>query len=278
MKILFPHVPPNTILKAIENTANPINDYKYFGKLGAGFINIKESYNYLKYPDYAMSHFNSSLPKGIIDFNNHEKKGFYSVTIKPDGAYKGIQFKKLGITDNAGKSTVKIYADDTTLSSQFLLSQMPEKIFVPGSKARFDLSLKNASKKLFFDIAYEAETIDSSKLYCSNTRIYELTEGVISDGSGKNNYSGLNDCKWIIKAPKTKRIQIDFDEMNTQANVDYVYLFDGERAIPEYTIAQFSGNNIPPGVISRTNTVLIWFVTDDKISGKGWQLRYKFVD
>jgi len=63
--------------------------------------------------------------------------------------------------------------------------------------------------------------------------------------------------------------------MDTQPNVDFVYLVDGKTAIPENIFAKFSGQNIPPVVVSRTNEVLIWFVTDKLLTGKGWRVHFE---
>lgn len=66
--------------------------------------------------------------------------------------------------------------------------------------------------------------------------------------------------------------------MDTQANVDFVYLVDGQTAIPENFIAKFSGQKQPPVVYSRGNEVLVWFVTDKTSTGDGWQFHYKAID
>jgi hypothetical protein len=66
--------------------------------------------------------------------------------------------------------------------------------------------------------------------------------------------------------------------MDTEPNVDFVYIADGERLLTENIVAKFSGNTLPPLVTSNTNNVLVWFITDKKTTGKGWKFTYTFVD
>ncbi|MCK5471138.1 MAG: CUB domain-containing protein, partial [Cyclobacteriaceae bacterium] len=72
-------------------------------------------------------------------------------------------------------------------------------------------------------------------------------------------------------------IKFTFISMDSEPNVDFVYLVDGRTAIPANFIAKFSGQNLPPIVYSKTNEVLIWFVTDKANSGQGWQFHYETV-
>ncbi len=65
--------------------------------------------------------------------------------------------------------------------------------------------------------------------------------------------------------------------MDTQANVDFVWIFDGTATIPDNLLAKFSGTNIPPFITTLSNEVLIWFVTDATTTGKGWKLKYESV-
>ena len=81
-------------------------------------------------------------------------------------------------------------------------------------------------------------------------------------------------CKWQITVDEGKRIEFSFSRFDTQAKVDFVYLFDGTTASPSNMIAKFSGKNIPPSVTSRTNKVLVWFVTDQVHTNTGWELQY----
>jgi serine protease len=128
------------------------------------------------------------------------------------------------------------------------------------------------------DIAYFFETIDSTTLFCRDLIQHNTPKGTIEDGSGPKPYANKCACKWQIKAPLGKRILLEFSMIDTQPNVDFVWVFDGTATIPEYLIGKFSGTNTPPKVISRSHEVLVWFVSDEAHTGQGWTLNYSVVD
>jgi hypothetical protein len=66
--------------------------------------------------------------------------------------------------------------------------------------------------------------------------------------------------------------------MDTEANIDYVWIFEGNSTIPEYLLAKFSGQNKPPIITTLTNETLIWFVADKKKNGKGWKFKFSAID
>jgi hypothetical protein len=124
---------------------------------------------------------------------------------------------------------------------------------------------------------YEAETIDSSTLYCSGITEIKYPEGYIEDGSGPNNYTGRNNCKWLIVAPPGKKIAIDFVEFDTEPKKDELYVFNGAET-NEQILGIFSGHELPPSLKTGGNAALIWFLTSDDIQYKGWKLHFKAVD
>jgi hypothetical protein len=66
--------------------------------------------------------------------------------------------------------------------------------------------------------------------------------------------------------------------MNTQGNLDFVYLADSTTLLKEKLFAKFGGTSKPPVVVSSTNEVLVWFLTDKTNTHKGWEFEYEFVD
>jgi len=50
------------------------------------------------------------------------------------------------------------------------------------------------------------------------------------------------------------------------------------KSLPDNLIAKFSGNNKPPIITSSSNEILLWFISDDTITGKGWEINYSWVD
>jgi serine protease len=125
---------------------------------------------------------------------------------------------------------------------------------------------------------YEVTTIDSSTLYCGGppTEVKGV-EGYIEDGSGDQNYTGRNDCKWLITVPEGKKMQLNFEEFDTEPKIDQVYIFSG-NSTKDPILAIFSGHKIPPVIKSWGNTVLVWFLTSEENNFPGWKLHYKAVE
>jgi serine protease len=125
---------------------------------------------------------------------------------------------------------------------------------------------------------YQAMPIDSSTFYCGSTvNIAAGSEGTLEDGSGGANYTGRNDCKWQLTAPAGKKIQLSFEQFDTEPKIDQVYIFSG-NSTKDPILAIFSGHKLPPVIKSWNENVLIWFVTNEENNFQGWRLHYKVVD
>ena len=266
------------IKEALLNTATPYNkDFStYGGKMGAGVINLKNALDYLSNPSNRSTHYSALRPKGmmVIDADSRSKKW----EIRPVGDYHGFYLKPdISGIKKPEKHLLRIIVKDT-LWNEYKLSNLPPQLFVPSPFLTVTLPNNSLKKKEILRINYHGKTIDSTKLYCSDLRYLNLEKGEVTDGSGENNYANSCSCKWLINVPIGKRIKFTFKQMDTQPNVDFVYLVDGKTAIRENIIAKFSGQNQPPVVISRTNEVLVWFVTDKTSTGQGWQFYYEMVE
>jgi hypothetical protein len=281
---------PELLYEALMNTATPL-DYQnpsFSGKLGAGLPQLEQAVHYLASPGERGSYFRSERPKGTIYLDAkgsissygaiYSDEGIASYEIGPKGAFKGFRFT-LPIEGEgrkgkfSPKQMLSFYNEDS-LFYQSSLDEAPAEVFIPGTSVRLDYADRRRFAKSSPALSYAAVPIDSSSLYCSGTSYYSLPSAEISDGSGKSDYANSSSCKWQITVDEGKRIRFNFSEFDTEAKVDFVYLFDGESTIPGNMIAKFSGPNIPPEVSSRSNSVLLWFVTDDRGSGGGWKLTY----
>jgi hypothetical protein len=164
-----------------------------------------------------------------------------------------------------------------TVWKKYNLENIPKKLFIPSSRisVKMHATLKNKDK---FTMSYYAKLIDSTQLFCKEIRVLGKGKDTITNGSKGINYANNTSCKWQINAPKGKKVQFTFLDMDTEPNVDFVYIADGKRLLTENIVAKFSGNTLPPLVTSNTNNVLVWFITDKKTTGKGWKFTYTFVD
>lgn len=273
LKALVPKATTEDILNAIRNTAVPVDSLNltYCGKLGAGLPNMEKAIEFMKVPDFRFSTFSALRPKGNIYFNR--KKSPHSWSIHPSGAYKGIHI----VADcKEPKKMVQLFTGDS-LWYAGPLSGISRMVFIPGSRFRIDLQpATGLPKDLVF--SYYMETIDSTSLYCRGIHDMVREQDSIRDGSGDENYANNCSCKWQISVPAGKRIRMEFLTMDTQPNVDFVWIFDGTSPLPENILAKFSGTSIPPVITSFTNNVLVWFLSDGHTVGKGWSMKYSSSD
>ena len=123
-------------------------------------------------------------------------------------------------------------------------------------------------------LSYESYLLDSTNFYCEKIAIQEGIQGSISDGSGVDPYVSDVDCKWLINTTEGKRIILTFEDFDTQHAYDFVYIFEGDKPLQKSMIAGYSGSELPPTVISKSNQLLVWFVSDGEIQRDGWKINY----
>ncbi|MCK4999668.1 MAG: S8 family serine peptidase [Anaerohalosphaera sp.] len=264
----------------LKNSADNIAaaNSEYTAQTGAGKLNITAAIDCKLFKQNVKKENVTQKPQGYIRAYNRSNNKT-SWTIKPHGTFKGIWFRSIFTKNTNNKSIVKFYSDSSPaakLYGSYTLDQLPAKVFVPGTTAYVTCETKEVRSKTDLLMEFRAEAIDFSRLYCCDTVKLD-TEGTFVDGSGENNYSNKSDCKWLITAPAGKVIHIKFTEFDTQAKTDFVYFFNG-TGTHEKIMAIFSGPDIPPEIVTWTNQVLVWFVTDTKIQGKGFKAEYRFVD
>lgn len=273
------------IRACIKNTADPIDHLnpRYSSKLGAGAIHIANAVecNIFNKNNSEIKHLVN--PQGYL----HLKKPQNNVlawSIKPNGLFKGIRFRKATMIGDTADTVVSVFKTISSGSEAFLrypLANLPESFYIPGTTALVQLESKiqtteNISTQLDGLLEYKAEPIDFTKLYCQDT-LNLNSEGVIEDGSRDKDYSFNTSCKWLITAPEGKVIRFTFTELDTEPNVDKIYFFNG-KGTHEKIMAIFSGNKLPPELITWDNKVLVWFVTDGQNQGQGWKAKFSFID
>jgi hypothetical protein len=132
--------------------------------------------------------------------------------------------------------------------------------------------------KMFITFQTNATTTDAGWMlsYESNFPEYcdgmeELTEesGIISDGSGIFNYSSNAICMWKIKPELASSVTANFLSFDTEENVDFLKLYDGDMLIGNY-----SGSEIPPEVTAESGELFIFFSTNSNNNFDGWEIEY----
>lgn len=274
LKVLKPDATPNEVMTALKYTATPVDsiNQSYTGKLGAGLPNVTDAANYLLNPGGRDAYFNPARPKGEVWIDKSTTRS--SWTVQPKGGFTGFALSLTSIPKSASKGKLSVYTGDSLVTSG-LVKDLPKVLTVsqPTMKITYEGKKSNAPLVL----RYEVNPIDSPRLYCSSTIEMTGMFGTITDGSGNMDYANNCDCKWLITVPDSMRIKLTFDQFDTEAKVDFVWLFDGSTTQPDYQLAQFSGPGLPPVIISRYHQVLVWFTTNGNTTGKGWRLQYQAV-
>ena len=114
---------------------------------------------------------------------------------------------------------------------------------------------------------------------CGGTANYISSSGSIDDGSGPQDYTGNNDCYYLI-APEVdpydsiSNITVKFDRFDTEPDNDILTIYDGSTPNSP-VIGTWSGDNLPPAITSSGNKVLLHFLTNNSQQRNGWYLTYK---
>lgn len=274
LKSINPAYTSRDVIDALQNTASPVDscNVTYAGKMGFGIPNIEKAISFLSATTskYQYRYFNKA--KGTIFFKKEVSPLSWKIT--PYGSYKGIHFNT---RSQLLRGNVTIYTNDS-VCYKGPISALTKGLYVQGNNFTIELR-KNSYLSKDITIDYYMETIDSTILYCKETTFINVQEdGFLTDNSGDENYANNTSCKWQLTAPPGKKIEIDFLDIDTEPNVDYIYFFDGESTIQENILAKFSGNNKPPIISSFSNHLLIWFVSNDRNTQKGWSLKYRIIN
>ena len=117
--------------------------------------------------------------------------------------------------------------------------------------------------------------------YCSGVTTLNASDyGVLTDGSGINNYCNNSNCSWLIQPPNATSITLNFTEFDleqasTDGNsiYDVVEVYDGASANATL-IGKFTGSTIPQAITSSGGSMFIKFTSDISDTFQGWSAYY----
>jgi serine protease len=261
---------PEDIDRLLKNSATPIDtqNMQIAGKMGAGIPDAGRISDLMLGRDTArirlqpcgymtLAGLSRSEPIHILAAARYTN---YRLSIKPASqTYKGPPLR------------FKYFRDGIMHERTFDKKELVRTVTLEADSIQVYATASMSRQKQY--LYYQAQTIDSSSYYCSGIRLLTDTAGVIEDGSGTANYTGRNDCKWLIQIPEGKRIKFEFTEFDIEPKNDQVYIFNG-TGTEAPILAIFSGDKIPPVIRSGGHQALIWFVTNETIQARGWKLKY----
>jgi len=108
---------------------------------------------------------------------------------------------------------------------------------------------------------------------CTGTTM-TATSGTVSDGSGDFNYLANSTCSWVIQPPNPdqKSLILQFTSFNTETNKDFIKVYD---LVTETQLgATYSGNTLPPTLVSPSGEMYIEFKSNYANNYAGWTAYY----
>src|SRR5574344_39334 len=112
--------------------------------------------------------------------------------------------------------------------------------------------------------------------YCPQHNPITAVSGIIEDGSGIYNYQNNTNCTYIIAPEDATIISMSLLEINTEAGIDTLSVWDGDPENGGNLLATFSGTTCNPDnwIMSRSGMMYLTFKTNGNTTGAGWRLTY----
>ncbi len=125
---------------------------------------------------------------------------------------------------------------------------------------------------------FEASYSIESKGFCNSNTVFTKPSGIISDGSGCENYNNNTDCSWIITPVEhDKSIFLEFSEFDL-AEDDFVRIYDGTTIDEEKLMATYTGVNIPSTFRSKSDKILVRFTSNGLNTRQGFEAVYNLIE
>ena len=133
----------------------------------------------------------------------------------------------------------------------------------------------------FTQQGFSASYTSDGTAFCSGTNeISDSDYGIISDGSGSENYCNNQECSWLISPPDAESITLYFTKFDLEEPsedgrtiYDAIEIYNGSSESAEL-IGTYSGNDLPPPITSSGGELLIKFFSDSSVNKGGWELEY----
>ncbi len=282
IKMQHPAFSPREVEACLLSASAPIESpgREFSAKLGAGKLNVEAAVACRLLVDDTPPTNRLVHSKGFLRGRSTSGAPI-SWAVEPPGELNGIRFMLVAGRSQAARGRLEFRNDrspDARVVASHPLDAFPASVYVAGGTAYVTFIPEGNAGPDGWLVQYEAAAIDFRTLYCRGTKDIR-EEGTLTDGSGPADYSARTDCRWQITAPPGKVIRFRVDDFDTEAKVDVVYFFNGAAALQEQLMAALTGpGTAPPEVTTWSHQVLVWFVTDERNHGRGWQMTYRFVD
>lgn len=122
---------------------------------------------------------------------------------------------------------------------------------------------------------YPDTTLFDYPAFCQEGKLLTSSIGSLTDGSGPLNYQNGTSCSWLIKPddPDMTNLRLDFSMFDLNPGSDFLFVYNGEN-INAPLLGSFSGNTLPPVIISAQPSLFLSLETSETMTGKGFQANY----
>jgi hypothetical protein len=103
---------------------------------------------------------------------------------------------------------------------------------------------------------------------CLNTVVLSGDASFALDGG----YDNGHDCNWVATCPSGTPT-VSFDSFETEANWDFVYIYDGDNADAD-TLGTCHGTSCPGRFVGTSEAVLVRFTSDGSVTRQGFSASY----
>jgi hypothetical protein len=108
---------------------------------------------------------------------------------------------------------------------------------------------------------------------CKDTILFSST-GHFNHGCINNNYNNNDSCSWMLYPSDVSKIYLYFDPDSFDIRPgDWVRVYNGTNS-DETLLGEYNNDNPPEGIIEGGSTMFIQLITDDTITGTGFQAMY----
>ena len=121
----------------------------------------------------------------------------------------------------------------------------------------------------FLDVVPPTLTVYISAASCSGTK--DDANRIIKSPGYPSSYSDNEDCTWELVS--SHRIKLTFTYFVTEANYDYLYVYDGDSTSSQFE--KWSGVNTGEVVTSTGQNLFLKFTTDGSVINTGFTINFK---
>lgn len=225
------------------------------------------------YPSYCSGSQTVTYTNGtIVDGsgpNNYGNNANCQWLIDPTEVIAKLTLRFDAFSTESTNDIITVYDGDNTSApvlGTYSGGTLPANVVTTGDKALVVFTTNGTTTSPGWQIEYRS----SYPIYCTGITTLTTPSGSISDGSGANDYSYNQLCRWRIQPANAVSITINFTAINI-ATDDYIIIYDEISGIAYDTL---KGSAIPPQATYPTGKVLVLFKTNSSVNAAGWDLNY----